>query len=78
MLTQQAKAERDDFMRIVERQKIEEVNERKLEEDKKNAMAQHKTCLSMQIEKNSISKSQQRLDYLEEGKKTRQKLEEQR
>jgi len=30
MLTQQAKAERDDFLRVVQRQKVEEENERKL------------------------------------------------
>lgn len=78
MLTQQAKAERDDFLRVVQRQKEDEANERKLEAEKKEALLRHKQTLQQQMQKNAGVKMQGRLDFLEEGKRQRQALEEQR
>jgi hypothetical protein len=40
-MANQAKAERDDFLRIIQRQKEEEEKERQLEEEKKNALRNH-------------------------------------
>ena len=41
MLAQQAKAERDEFLRIIEKQKELEENERKLEAERQQAFKQH-------------------------------------
>jgi len=41
MMAQQAKAERDDFLRVIERQKEEELKERQLEEEKRLALKGH-------------------------------------
>lgn len=78
MLATQAKVERDDFLRIIERQKAEEQKERELEEEKKRQLRNHADVVRAQISKNQQLTEQQRLDYLEEGKKVRQKLEEDR
>jgi hypothetical protein len=40
-MANQAKAERDDFLRIIERQKEEEEKERQLDEEKKYALRNH-------------------------------------
>jgi hypothetical protein len=40
-MANQAKAERDDFLRIIERQKEEEAKERELEEEKRYALRNH-------------------------------------
>lgn len=78
MMAEQAKAERDDFLRIIERQKEDEMKERALEDEKKNALKAHANVIRKQIEKNTEVKKQERLDYLEEGKRVRQKLEDER
>lgn len=52
--------------------------ERRLEEEKREALKNHSKMIRMQISKNEELKKQERLDYLEEGKKTRQALEEER
>ncbi len=41
----QAKAERDDFLRIIERQKEEEQKERQLEQEKKGTLKNHATVI---------------------------------
>jgi len=41
MMAEQAKAERDDFLRIIERQKEDEQKERMLEDEKKRALRSH-------------------------------------
>lgn len=56
-------------MRIIERQKEDEANERKLEEEKKDALMRHKHTLQQQMGKNAGIKMQERLDFLEEGKR---------
>jgi len=40
-MANQAKAERDDYLRIIQRQKEEEEKERQLEEEKRNALRNH-------------------------------------
>ena len=77
-MANQAKNERDDFLRIIERQKEEEEKERQLEAEKKTALQKHANVIRAQITKNSTVTQQERLDYLEEGKKVRQRLEEER
>ena len=41
MMAEQAKAERDDFLRIIERQKEDEQKERMLDDEKKSALRSH-------------------------------------
>jgi len=77
-LANQAKAERDDFLRIIDRQKEEEQRERELETEKQHQLRNHANVVRAQIAKNSSVSQQTRLDYLEEGKKVRQKLEDDR
>ena len=45
MMAEQAKAERDDFLRIIERQKDEEQKERQLDEEKKRALKSHSNVI---------------------------------
>jgi len=45
MMATQAKAERDDFLRIIERQKEEEEKERNLEQEKKGTLKNHSTVI---------------------------------
>lgn len=71
MLSQQAKAERDDFLRIIEGQKVAEQKERELEEEKKRQLRNHADVVRAQISKNQVTAQQERLDYMEEGKKVR-------
>jgi len=49
MLAQQAKAERDEFLRIIEKQKELEENERKLEAERQQAFKQHANTIRTQI-----------------------------
>jgi len=77
-LTQQAKAEREDFLRIVQKQKEEEETERQMEAQRKAAAHAHKVCIQEQMTKNDSERKQGRLDYLEEGKRQRIKIEENR
>lgn len=77
-LATQAKAERDDFLRIIERQKEDEQKERDMEAERQYQLRNHANVVRAQIAKNSTVKQQDRMDYLEEGKKVRQKLEDDR
>lgn len=74
-LAEQAKQERDEFLRIITTQKAVEEQERKIEEEKKNVLKTHSQQVRTQIQNNEEIKRQQRLDYLEEGRKVRQNLE---
>jgi hypothetical protein len=51
-MANQAKNERDDFLRIIERQKEEEEKERQLEAEKKAALLRHANVIRAQITKN--------------------------
>lgn len=78
MYAEQAKAERDAFLKVIERQKEEEENEKRVEQQKQSAFKNHATAIRDQIGKNDEVKKQARLDYLEEGRKVRQRLEDER
>lgn len=52
--------------------------ERRLEEEKREALRNHSKMIRMQISKNEELKKQERLNYLEEGKKARQAVEDER
>ena len=41
MMAQQAKAERDDFLRVIDRQKADELKERQLEDEKHRSLKDH-------------------------------------
>ena len=45
MLAQQAKAERDEFLRVIEKQKEQEENERRIEEQRVKAFHDHKSTI---------------------------------
>lgn len=78
MYAEQAKCERDAFLKVISRQKEEEENEKRVETQKQKAFKSHATAIRDQIGKNDDCKKQDRLDYLEEGRKVRQRLEDER
>ena len=78
MLSQQAKLERDSFLRVIDEQKRSEQQEKVLEDEKKHHLRNHATTIRAQIATNADLVKHQRLDYLEEGRKVRQKLEDER
>lgn len=75
MMTEQARQEREEFMRIISTQKEESEKNRQIEEEKKNILTSHSLQLRTQIIQNEEVKKQERLDYLEEGRRVRQNLE---
>jgi len=77
-LAEQARIEREDYMLQIQKQKQIEQQERKIEEEKKNALVDHSVKIREQISNNEGSKKQERLDYLEEGRKVREKIENER
>lgn len=78
MLAQQAKAERDEFLRIIQKQKEQEDEERSLEQQRHGAFRNHAQTIRDQIGMNGEVRKQERLDYLEEGRKVRQRIEDER
>jgi len=72
-LAEQAKQERDDFLRIIASQKHDEQKEKRIEEQKRKAFVDHSVQLKYQIGSNADTRKLERLDYLEEGRKLRQK-----
>jgi len=54
------------------------MQERKIEEEKKNALIDHSHKIRGQIGSNEQFKKQDRLDYLEEGRKVREKINNER
>lgn len=77
-LAEQAKQERDEFLRIIQKQKEVEEQEKRIEEEKKDVLKKHSQQLRSQIQNNDEKGKQDRLDYLEEGRKIRQKIDEER
>ena len=67
----QAETEKVEFLKIIREQKDVEFRERNIDNQKKMAFVNHKMDLKLQINSNSEQKKQQRLDYLEEGRKIR-------
>jgi hypothetical protein len=49
-----------------------------IEEEKKSALVDHSVKIRTQISTNEGNKKQDRLDYLEEGRKVREKIENER
>ena len=74
MLGQWAKLERDAFVRVIEEHKRAESEERKIDQEKKMHLKNHAHTIRAQIRDNEEHVKQDRLDYLEEGKKVRQRL----
>lgn len=75
LLAEQAKQERDEFLRIVNEQKETAEKEKQIDDEKKNILYGHSKQLRSQIQQNNEVVKQDRLDYLEEGRLVRQKLE---
>ena len=65
-------------MHQIQKQKQVELQERKVEEDRKTALVQHSKKIRGQIAANEEEKKQNRLDYLEEGRKVREKIDNER
>lgn len=73
-----AEAERVQYMRIIKQQKEEEEREKNLEAERVQALIRHKKTIQAQIAKNEEKSKQARLDYLEDGKRSRDQIEEAR
>jgi len=73
-LQEQAVQERDEFQRIVQAQKLDRDAEVRTETDKATRLKQHSEQLKSQISANEEKKKQERKEFLEEGKKVRDKL----
>merc|ERR1712046_66835 len=70
-----AKAERDEFDRIVHVQREAEAVEVEKEKQMMDARYKHRRDVQEQISKNEAMRRQERLDYLEEGRKLRKEIE---
>merc|ERR1711934_428827 len=70
-----AKAERNEFDRIVQVQREAEAVEVEKEEQMMDARYKHRRDVQEQISKNEAGRRQERLDYLEEGRKLRKEIE---
>merc|ERR1711988_865980 len=70
-----AKAERDEFDRIVHVQREAEAVEVEKEEQMMEARYKHRRDVQEQISKNEAKRRQERLDYLEEGRKLRKEID---
>jgi len=62
-------------MHQIQKQKQVELQERKVEEDRKQALIDHSHKIRGQISNNEDIKKQERLDYLEEGRRVREKVD---
>lgn len=65
-------------MNQIERQKQQEAQEKRIEEQKRQALVNHSKRIREQISNNEEKKKQDRLDYLEEGQKVRQEIQNER
>lgn len=65
-------------MHQIQKQKQVELQERKVEEDRKQALIDHSHKIRGQIANNEDIKKQDRLDFLEEGRKVREKIDNER
>ena len=73
-LADYAKSEREAFLAIVQKQKQDEEQEKRLAEERARALKEHQVGLNAQISKNAEVRNQDRLNELEEGRKTRDKI----
>lgn len=74
-IQEQAKLERDEFQRIVQNQKIERDRELRTEEEKRARFMEHSEQLKKQIALNEERRKQNAREYLEEGKKMKDKIQ---
>lgn len=65
-------------MHQIQKQKQVELQERKVEEDRKQALIDHSHKIRAQIGANEDLKKQERLDFLEQGRKVREKIDAER
>ena len=65
-------------MNQIQKQKQVETQERKIEEEKRQALVDHSKKIRAQIANNEGIKKQDRLDYLEEGRKVRENIQNER
>jgi hypothetical protein len=65
-------------MRVIQKQREVEEQERRIAEQKKVSLKGHSNQLRGQIVQNDEIKKQGRLDFLEEGRKVRQKIDDER
>lgn len=65
-------------MRIITKQKEVEEQEKKIEDEKSDVLKKHAQKLRAQIQTNEEKSKQDRQDYLEEGRKVRQKIQDER
>ena len=77
-LAEQARIEREDYMSQIHKQKMFEAAEKKVEEEKAVARKVNEKAVRAQISDKEELKKQERIDYLEEGKKVRQRIEDER
>lgn len=70
-----AKAERNEFDRIVQVQREAEAVELEKETQIKEARVKHRRDVQEQISKNEGKRRQERLDFLDEGRKLRKEIE---
>ena len=77
-LAEQARIDREDYMNQINKQKMIEQEEKKVEEQKKQALMDHSKKVRGQISTNEDLKKQEKMDYLEEGRKVREKVEAER
>lgn len=75
LMTEQARQEREEFVRVISSQKEEAEKDRHIDSEKKDILHSHSHQLRTQIIQNEEVKKQERLDYLEEGRRVRQNLE---
>ena len=73
-----AKQERDEYLRIIQTQKEEEMKDTEIDNEKKNILRDHANQIRSQITQNEEVKKQERLDYLEEGRKIRKQLDDEK
>ncbi|CAK89143.1 unnamed protein product (macronuclear) [Paramecium tetraurelia] len=71
---EQAKLERDEFQKVIQKQKQERENEIKIFQDKEALRKKHAEELRKQIIQNEERKKQEERDKLEEGKKIKDRL----
>lgn len=65
-------------MNQIQKQKQIEAQEKRIEEEKRNALVDHSKKIRGMISNNEADKKQDRLDYLEEGKKVRENIQNER
>lgn len=75
MMAEQAKAERDSFLRVIEKQRQSEEHDRQLDDERRKAKLSHAQCIKDQILNNGDVKKLNRLDFMEEGRKLRAKMD---